>query len=438
MKKKIFGSLLVAVLTVFMTGCVKFNASMDIKKDKSMDFNIIYAVDTTYFGNEEILTEEDKQELVNKGYTVSDYVDGTMKGFNISTSIDNIDLVSAEEDTNYSLSGLLSGETDKYLFKVKKGFLKNTYTAKLEFDSDDSSLSSSDEEESDEYDYDDSYSDDTSLDDSYSDDYYTAGDEDTSDVTDDSLFGTEDTETEEDDSLSDFDFNSMTSMDLSFNVNLPYAAISNNATTVSEDGKTLTWSLTTDEASSMEFEFELYNMTNIYLIVIIAIIIIAVVVVLIMKNKKGNKPVSPVVYGQPASSDVATNISSDVYQQSLQSVENNSLNSVVTGVTAGVVVENTMQQPVVTEVPVQPVAEPVVTVAPVQPVAEPVVTEVPVQPVVESVVTEVPVQPVVESVVTEVPVQPVAEPVVTEAPVQPVVEPVAPESAQDTTEVMDI
>ena len=41
-----------------------------------------------------------------------------------------------------------------------------------------------------------------------------------------------------------------------FSLTLPKASISNNATTVSEDGKTLTWNLVSGNISTIEFEFE--------------------------------------------------------------------------------------------------------------------------------------------------------------------------------------
>ena len=46
MKKnfKTFKLLLIALMLILSSGCVKYNVTMDIKKDKSMDFNIIYAI----------------------------------------------------------------------------------------------------------------------------------------------------------------------------------------------------------------------------------------------------------------------------------------------------------------------------------------------------------------------------------------------------------
>ena len=116
------------------------------------------------------------------------------------------------------------------------------------------------------------------------------------------------------------------SMDLSFNVTLPYGAVSNNATTVSKDGKTLTWTLTTQDASAIEFEFELYNMTTIYICVGVLAAIIILVVIIFVKKRNNKKMVgygyasSQTIGQQPAMSDMEKNIGRDVYQSSLQSV----------------------------------------------------------------------------------------------------------------------
>ena len=61
--KKLKYLVLVVTFMFLCTGCVKFNANMDIKKDKSMDFTIIYALDSTYFGNKESVNQKNQKEL---------------------------------------------------------------------------------------------------------------------------------------------------------------------------------------------------------------------------------------------------------------------------------------------------------------------------------------------------------------------------------------
>lgn len=254
MKKNIKFTILLILLVISLTGCVKFNSTMEIKKDKSMDYKIIYAFDKSLFGDQEILTSDDKKELENKGFTVSNYVDGNMKGFKVSKNIKNIDDVSSTNDATYDLSGLLdSNKSESKVFKVKKGFLKNTYTASFKFDSADSDLNNS-----------------TS-----------------NDTTIDNDFTIDDNNTTTD---SDFDFSSMnTNMDLSFNVKLPYKAISSNATTKKNDDKELSWNLSSTGEDKIEFSFALYNMTNIYICGGVIVLLIIIVIVSILNKGKKNK-----------------------------------------------------------------------------------------------------------------------------------------------------
>lgn len=254
MKKNIKFTILLILLVISLTGCVKFNSTMEIKKDKSMDYKIIYAFDKSLFGDQEILTSDDKKELENKGFTVSNYVDGNMKGFKVSKNIKNIDDVSSTNDATYDLSGLLdSNKSESKVFKVKKGLLKNTYTASFKFDSADSDLNNS-----------------TS-----------------NDTTIDNDFTIDDNNTTTD---SDFDFSSMnTNMDLSFNVKLPYKAISSNATTKKNDDKELSWNLSSTGEDKIEFSFALYNMTNIYICGGVIVLLIIIVIVSILNKGKKNK-----------------------------------------------------------------------------------------------------------------------------------------------------
>ena len=231
--KKIKYILLLCTLTFLLTGCVKYNANMDIKKDKSMDFSIIYAFDSSLFEDQKLLEDKDKKELEDRGFTVTDYSQDKMKGFTISKKIKNIDDVSSTYDSEYSLSGILDDKSENaYIFKVKKGLIKNTYTAKFKFDASDSDLNNPTDDSSSDLDSDSDFS-----------------------FEDDSDSSSFDSESD----LSDMDFSSMMSnMDLSFNVTLPYSAKSNNASTVNNDGKKLSWNLSSNQVEFIEFEFELY------------------------------------------------------------------------------------------------------------------------------------------------------------------------------------
>lgn len=287
MKKKFFKIIGCFAVIVLTTGCVKFNSTMDIKKDKSMDFSIIYAIDTSVFGNEDILDEENKKDLTDSGYKVEKYKDGNMSGYTLSLSISNIDLVSDDKSVEYSLSNILEdSKEDKKIFQVKKGLIKNTYTANFKFDSSDSDLSN------------DTGSDSTSDD---LDSWDIEGDSDTN--------------------WDNFISSTTSSMDLSFTVNLPYRALSNNATQVSDDSKNLIWSLSNEETENIQFVFELYNYTNLIMIGVIILLIVAGILYLIVFRKKKNTN-STNINGVAENSGINNNSNNNVTNTSISDIGN--------------------------------------------------------------------------------------------------------------------
>ena len=74
-------------------------------------------------------------------------------------------------------------------------------------------------------------------------------------------------------------------MDLSLVVNLPNKPISHNATNVSNDGKSLTWNLATQQ-EDVELTFALYNLSNIFVCVLGVIVVVVGVVIVIAKSGK--------------------------------------------------------------------------------------------------------------------------------------------------------
>lgn len=268
--KKIKYLLLLCLVTICLTGCVKFNANMDIKKDKSMDFSIVYAFDKTIFGETNKLKEEDLAEVKKQGFTLTKYSEGNFEGFTLTKKIANIDEVSTDKDVVYDLSGMMNENNDNnFIFKVVKGKDKNTYTAKIKFNANDSGLNSSDEETPDEV--------------------VTTG-EDTNTI------GALDDATNEitSDNDSSLDYTSlMQNMDLSFNVTLPNSAITSNATKKENDDKKLSWALTTSGEEYIEFSFALSNKINDNMILyigigVVALALIIVVAIVILKGKKKN------------------------------------------------------------------------------------------------------------------------------------------------------
>ena len=78
--------------------------------------------------------------------------------------------------------------------------------------------------------------------------------------------------------------------DMQFVVTLPNEAISNNANSVSEDGKTLTWNFNSDN-ETIEFEFSFISKYIIYAAIgVIALLVLIIIIVIIRKiMKKGKK-----------------------------------------------------------------------------------------------------------------------------------------------------
>lgn len=532
MKNKFKKLLISSLVLLGLSGCVKFNTTMDIKNDKSMDYSVIYGMTSTLINDQQMLSDEEKKELESKGFKAEDYKDDKYTGIKLTISFDNIDDVSTDNDTEFSLSKIADkSEKLENIFKVKKGLLKNTYTANFKFDQNDSGMSDTD--------FDTDMDDDTSYDiqsspatsigslgsskyDTFktdvesiyrqaltkfaSDSLTTAtaktycsknacttpnetGVSTTSnyivkldktgkityicvwndsyiyekkgtdikinDINTDTIkvnsnvkvtkytvatattkevpfaftpvYQSLQAATKENDNsgFEDSMMNAMmSSMDLKYIVNLPYKAVSSNATQKSNEDKTLTWDLTTlKENENIKFEFYIYNITNILIGVGVIVVVLIIVILLIVKSKKSKKdktePINNVennneinnVQVQPENTNVAGTepiVSNEV---------NDSINSVV-GLT-----EEPSQSEVVT--PVAPVVNDVTAPIVESPVIDTPVTEV-VTPEVPTVETPA-VEPMIETnVVTPEPVVETAAPVTEPAPVietTPIAEP---------------
>lgn len=236
MKKSVITSLKVFMIAAFIfvsTGCMKMNVEMEITKDKKMNLSIIQAVEKSSIEElSDIIDDSEIAEYEDNGFYVQKYSEDTKVGFQLTKTFQNIDDISTE----FTIDGKVTTESlmqkDKPIFTIKKGFFKNTYVANFNT----SSLI--------------------------------------------------DTNIETDDSISI----SNDSMDLEFEVKLPYKAISHNATNVNANGTDLIWNLA--KTSDVSFEFELYNMTNIYIVggvgILVLILIISTIVRMINSKPKGN------------------------------------------------------------------------------------------------------------------------------------------------------
>ena len=425
---KILKVLLVVIMAFTLSGCVKFNQTMEIKKDGTMNYNLIYAVNKSLLqGQDNIFEEDDIKQLQEKGFTVTDYEDDKMKGVTISRNGILVDSISSDDkNAVYELTSVVSDDKkdNSKLFYVKKGFLKNTYVANFKFDSssasDRSNINMRNEDDKE---------DDFTKDDMTSDDIF-----DTTDNGSDS--------TDNDSDMSALMDQYMKNMDLKFIVKLPYAAISNNATTKSSDNKELTWDLTKiTKNDSIKFEFSLYNVTNI-VILVAGVVLVVAVVFFIIKKKKGKGGNAPVVAAD------TNNVNNPVNNGVINPfpVQNNTVQAGAMQTNPGLgqngvpisapVMPNGMQSVPTTPMdsvavpgmmPSTPEAAPVTpTMENVTPTETPVVPSMPAEDMVQNVAPVGPNMPAEDMVQNVAPVAPIETPVVPSTPVASVETPVEP------------
>lgn len=266
MKKKILYFITLSMMFISLTGCVKLNANLEINKDKSANLSVLYAIDTYLFNTQEILSDDDKKELEKNGFTLTDYSEGTYRGFNISKKIDNIDKVSTTNtNAEFDLANLtFDDESNKYLFAVKKGFFKNTYIANFRSSEDMDSITNTTQNNT----TNSTTEQNTTESNSSQNNQITGNTDDLS-------------------KLSEM----ISSMDISFKVKLPSKAKNSNATKKSNNDKDLEWKLDSSNQAldSIKFEFDMYNMTNIYITVAIGAIILIILIIILIKVMKKNK-----------------------------------------------------------------------------------------------------------------------------------------------------
>lgn len=450
--KKVRNLLITFLGVLALTGCaMKYETNMAITEDGKMDFALIAAYDKEFITNmmsmadtegEEETTDttttptdeelanyfyssveeeqEAKQEATKIGFTLSRYQEGEFIGYKYLATIDDIKTVSSDTDVVFDLSKVTDSQTPitQAMFFKKTG---NVYTANFTFDPANQNVDSGD----------------------------LVGDETTEDGSDTS-------------SSEEFEqYLSQMLLDYSFKLTLPVAPTSHNATSVSEDGKTLTWTLSSTEVSNINFVFELADKTAtttstsglsdemmMYIgIGAIALVLIIVIIILVaVRSKKKKKMAVPETVNEVApttSVDTALNATPAVDLGNGTIVDNAVASPMVeqTPVVESApvetpVVETPAIEPIVNSTPVvetEPApATPVVEVTPATPVVEQMVNSMPdvaSTPVVESAPVETPVvENVVNSTPVEVPVTPVETPVVEtpsviEIPTEPVVNP---------------
>jgi len=315
MIKKITKLLSIFVLMILITGCAKFETTMEINKDKSMDLSIITAVDKNL--TQQMTENTDVAEIEKRGFYIEKYIEDGKEGYKLVKQIKNIDDVSTEGDlSKEEMTAGLYGDSE-YIFTVKKGFFKTTYKATYDFD----------------------------------------------------ISGL---------SVEDMNISNLKDIGMKFRLKLPYKAITSNATSKSNHGKTLEWDLTKE--SIVSFEFPMYDMTKIYITIGISILVLLFMIATMMSKKKKKPKLNTKVYDGDTKGFI-DQISSEETSNVEEWNRFISYEDVVKE-------QQVIPQPVVPEPVVKPVSEVIPQPVVPEPVVEPVPEVVP-QPV-------VPEQPVID------------------------------------------
>lgn len=262
MKKglKIIGIMLA---TVLLAGCYKINTSMTINNDKSMNFEMIYAMDMNMMSQLEGDTDSDtttetndentdefadlKKQAKEKGYEVEEYKnkenDHNWEGVKLIKKYKNIDDVTkdTEKVVNFVEDSDEDSMFDDSQFFSKKG---DIYKANFLFD----------------------FGEDSSSYESYA-----------------------------------------SSFDLKFTITLPNASVSNNATKTENDGRTLIWDLDISKKNEINFEFKLdpsnagdketakdvesfFDEYKTYIFIGAGALVLIIIIIIIINSNKKNKP----------------------------------------------------------------------------------------------------------------------------------------------------
>jgi hypothetical protein len=234
-----------ALVAVLCTGCVKYNMGIVVNDDNSADLNMEFLINSSIakmgptggFGNGLSLAEA-KKSAEKEGFKVSSKTEGDMEGFEFTKHFNNLsDLSKSVNNMSQVKSMFKNGKTNNEIFSVKKGFLQDTYTLNL-----DMNLTSTDNNP-------------------------TSG-------IDNPL-------------LKSYGDQLATLMEFKFKVTVPYSVGSQNATTISNGGKTLEWNLKYGTDNKISAVFYMYtSMALIFLIIGIVIVLIILLILFMVLRRK--------------------------------------------------------------------------------------------------------------------------------------------------------
>lgn len=237
MVKEILVALIAAIVVICLSGCARVNYEVNVNKDGSADVSYVMGYDKEFL-NSMGVSEDDlgedafedmKKDATDDGYQIEEYNDDQIAGFKASKHFDKM--------SDFKLDGVANAEVSTEEANNEISFNKMLLDTKISQNAklDLTEINSSDE------------------------------DSEVSSITN-MLLG---------------------QMKFTYKVTLPFKASDNNATTVSEDGKTLEWTLTPGEVNEVRFEAT-ENLNTIVLACVVAAVAIVVVIIVVigMSSKK--------------------------------------------------------------------------------------------------------------------------------------------------------
>ncbi len=244
MKKTIAIVIMLIIMLITLTGCMTVDYELKINTDGSADISYVFGYSRSFFKSmgvtdaelEESFNQEGfsdmENEVAEKGYKVEKVSNEEIFGFKATKHLNTVE----EYDMKETFADYMKDSESK--FNVTKGLFANKYSISTSVDLTDLSMNTS---------------------------------EDSSD-----------------DSMAVYANMFINQMKMNYKVNLPSKAVSNNATSISEDGKVLTWELKPGQVNEIKLEYEQINlMTFIIGGAIILAIIVIVVLIIVFKGKKG-------------------------------------------------------------------------------------------------------------------------------------------------------
>ncbi len=132
--------IIIGIISLLCSGCVKFDGTVSINSFKNMNIHIDYGV-INELDEYHVFTDDQINDMKDFGYKIKDYNDDKYHGVSIDYKINNIDKVSSSDEVIFSITSLKDKKPEE-IFQVKRGFFSNTYVAKFKFDTTDLNINS--------------------------------------------------------------------------------------------------------------------------------------------------------------------------------------------------------------------------------------------------------------------------------------------------------